>query len=107
MQALKQGYGYPQYAWLVYDWYPDEWWESETDRPDCTNDDLKKFLERALVIGLPEFNNETTDIGTVSCTIPRKVNTKVSFSMYVMLNVTTHLDFKLQLHIKISKVFNN
>ena len=69
VQAMKQGYVYPQYAWLVYGWYAEEWWklgqENITQR-DCTDDDLKEFLDRAIVVGLPEFSNDTNDVGIVS-----------------------------------------
>ena len=69
LQAMKQGYVYPQYAWLVYGWYAEEWWklvQGNITQIGCIDDDLKEFLDRAIVVGLPEFNNDTNDIGTVS-----------------------------------------
>lgn len=68
MQAMQNNYVYPRYAWIFYDWYPKNWWTRSDDAGpgDCSNEDLANFLDRALTIQLPEFGNETTDIGTVS-----------------------------------------
>ena len=67
MQAQKHNYTYPRYAWILYDWYADEWWTMGSPIA-CKNStsDLMTFLDRAITVQLPEFGNETTDIGTVS-----------------------------------------
>ena len=67
IQAQQHNYTYPRYAWIVYGWYPDNWWVS-SEPDECSSDDLKIFLDRAFVLHLmPELNNETTDIGRVCC----------------------------------------
>ena len=33
---------------------------------DCSDDDLRRFLDRTITVQLPEFGNGTTNIGTVS-----------------------------------------
>ena len=59
------GYVYPRYAWILYGWYPNYWWE--TNEPSkCQANDMKNFLERALIIDVPLFSDGKTDIGTVS-----------------------------------------
>lgn len=66
-QASKNNYTYPRYVWIHYDWYPKNWWKSDVSASsDCSNEELMEFLDNALTIQLPEFGNETTDIGTVS-----------------------------------------
>ena len=57
----------------MYDWYPEGWWTQELsgvdDDVDCSNNDLAKFLERALTIQLPDVSNETVDVGSVRWSI--------------------------------------
>lgn len=67
IQARKKNYAFPRYVWIHYDWYPKNWWRSDRSVPgDCSDDELMEFLDKALTIQLPEFGNETTEIGTVS-----------------------------------------
>ena len=65
-QAQKHNYTYPRYAWILYDWYAEEWWTTGDPIDDCSDGDLRRFLDRAVTVQLPEFGNGTTSIGTVS-----------------------------------------
>ena len=70
MQAAKDGLRYPKYTWIIYDWFPDRWWESKpTDTVICTDEEMKTVLERAILFRrhpLPQQGNITTDAGIVS-----------------------------------------
>ena len=66
LQAQNHSYSYPQYAWILYDWYTDEWWTMGDPIRGCNNSDLEAFLERSITVQLPEFGNGNTTIGTVS-----------------------------------------
>lgn len=61
---------YPRYTWILYDWYPQGWWQiKETDNLSCTNEDMKNVLERAISFRrhpLPQQGNVTTEAGIVS-----------------------------------------
>ena len=48
-QASKSARRYPDYAWILYGWYSEEWWRS-TNGVNCTEEELVSVLERALVI---------------------------------------------------------
>lgn len=69
-QAAKRGLRYPKYTWIIYDWYPERWWESrDTDTLKCSNEEMKTVLERAISFRrhpLPKQDNSTTDAGIVS-----------------------------------------
>ena len=65
VQAQKRNYTYPRYAWILYDWYAEEWW-TMGDPINCSDGDLRRFLDRTITVQLPEFGNGTTSIGTVS-----------------------------------------
>ena len=49
LQASKSSRKYPDYAWILYGWYSEDWWRSTND-VNCTEDELASVLERALVI---------------------------------------------------------
>ena len=53
--------------WILYDWYPDEWWTSDNDtvESDCTGDMLAEFLENALTIQVPDVDDGVVDFGSV------------------------------------------
>ena len=68
-----QGYTYPQYVWMGYDWFPPRWWTFERSQvevdPDCSDEDLTNFIERALSFQwrpVPDDDNAITDAGKVS-----------------------------------------
>ena len=65
LQAHRNNYTYPRYAWILYGWYPNYWWVSN-ELSACKANDLKHFLERALAVDVPPFSDGKTDIGTVS-----------------------------------------
>ena len=77
MQAYKRNLTYPGYTWIVFDWYPQEWWTEEVanNKVNCTDDQLEGFLERVLSLREdPALDLEAgpTDTGIVSfgaCTI--------------------------------------
>ena len=55
---------YPNYAWILYGWYSEEWWRSISD-VNCTENEIATVLERALVIQQyhPTNNSSTLAIG--------------------------------------------
>ena len=66
-----QGYTYPQYVWMGYDWFPPKWWTYERSQVevDCSDDELTNFIERALSFQwrpVPDDDNAITDTGKVS-----------------------------------------
>ena len=70
-QASKRGYTYPNYAWILPDWYVDNWWTAAVDGGNisCTDQELEIFLEKTLVLQRylsPESNTVYTDTGIVS-----------------------------------------
>ena len=73
-KAASRGLTYPRYVWIVYDWYPEGWWEiKDTDgRLSCDNEQMKKLLERAISFRrhpLREEGNAATEAGIVSICI--------------------------------------
>ena len=73
-QALKRGYLYPHYGWILYGWYPERWWTEEVAGEhidECTDRELEVFLRnsRSLIIHLqpePDDFHQITDAGIVS-----------------------------------------
>ncbi len=69
-QASKRGLTYPNYAWILYGWYREDWWMS--DNPSsCTNAEMEAFVEKARPIVVQQYPtadhlNESTDSGIVS-----------------------------------------
>ena len=65
---------YPHYGWILYSWYPDNWWTEEIAGEhidECTDEELADFLERArpLIINLvpePDGLDIETAAGIVS-----------------------------------------
>ena len=41
---------YPNFAWILYGWYSEEWWKTPDAAVNCSADQLAAVLERALVI---------------------------------------------------------
>ena len=71
IQAAKRNLVYPGYAWMIYAWYPEKWWEHGEPLEGCSNDMLEDFLikSRAHVINiLPEADDhdEITASGMVN-----------------------------------------
>ena len=60
-QASKSARIYPDYAWILYGWYSEEWWKSTN--VNCTEEELASVLERALVIQqYPINDNMSTEL---------------------------------------------
>ena len=70
IQAFKRGWQYPQYVYLFYGWYRDQWWfPVKEDNITCNSSQMEQVIERSLIITqCPEILNrsEITDIGIVS-----------------------------------------
>ena len=70
IQAFKRRWQYPQYVFIVYGWYREQWWYPvETDNITCNSSQMEQVIERSLIITqCPEILNrsEITDIGLVS-----------------------------------------
>ncbi|XP_003384356.1 PREDICTED: gamma-aminobutyric acid type B receptor subunit 2-like [Amphimedon queenslandica] len=62
---------YPRYVWLVYGWYPANWWTESVSGYDpmvtCTDEQLQSLLERSLILSNYPLTYETdstpTDVG--------------------------------------------
>ncbi|KAL5471263.1 hypothetical protein EMCRGX_G029359 [Ephydatia muelleri] len=72
-EASKRGYMYPKYAWILPDWYIDQWWMAAVDggSVNCTDTELETFLERTLILQRylsPDANTALTDAGIESAT---------------------------------------
>ena len=86
---------YPRYTWILYDWYPQRWWEvQDSDTLTCTNEEMKRFLERAISFRrhpFPEQGNITVDTGIVSvsyvCTLYRSVSSTGPFLAFNVITI--------------------
>ena len=64
---------YPHYGWIIFGWYPENWWTKEVAGEfidTCTDKEIEDFIERArpLLIHLipePDDYNLTTTAGIV------------------------------------------
>ena len=70
-QAAKRNLVYPNYAWIFYALYPDQWWTDDTIPVDCTNEELETFLfnSRGLlahIVPEPDNFDSSTSAGIVS-----------------------------------------
>ena len=71
LQAQRQNYTYPKYAWIAYDWYPKRWWAFEESNIEvsCSDSELAEFLDKVISFRwrpVPDDRNATTDAGIVS-----------------------------------------
>ena len=65
---------YPHYGWIIFGWYPDNWWTEEIAGEhidECTDDEVEEFLRKArpLIVQLipePDGNDIETAAGIVS-----------------------------------------
>ena len=68
-QAISQNLTYPNYAWIMYDWYPKEWWKKLDESViKCKADEIEKFLDKVLTLRrYPETDDvsATTQAGIV------------------------------------------
>ena len=48
-QASKLSMKYPAYAWILYGWYSENWWQLVSD-VNCTEEEIAAVLQRALII---------------------------------------------------------
>lgn len=71
-KASKLGYTYPYYAWILQDWYTENWWKASVDGDviNCTDTELEIFLDKALSLHIHPSSDDyfgSTNIGIVSC----------------------------------------
>ena len=74
LQAQKNNFTYPKYAWISYDWYPLRWWAYEESKIEvsCSDRELAEFLEKVITFRtrpVEDDINAATDAGIVSCSI--------------------------------------
>ena len=48
VKALARGMTYPEYVWMSYGWYTENWWLEEDT--DCTADEIERAIQRSLSI---------------------------------------------------------
>ena len=53
---------YPNYAWILYGWYSEEWWRSPDAAVNCSEDELAAVLERALVVQQYPITDNTSHV---------------------------------------------
>ena len=71
IKALARGMIYPEYVWMSYGWYTQNWWLDEHEDTSCTADQIKRAVWRSLAIHhfpIPTSEEEDapTDVGYVS-----------------------------------------
>ena len=67
---------YPAYAWILYGWYSENWWQSVSD-VNCTEDEIAAVLQRALIIQQhSKIENSSSSVAKV-CFIHSYKNTCV------------------------------
>ena len=82
IKALARGMVYPEYVWMSYGWYTQNWWLDVEDT-SCTADEMKRAIRRSLAIHhfpIPTSEEEDapTDVGYVS-------NFSILQSVYVIV----------------------
>ena len=68
-QAIERKLTYPKYAWIMYDWYPKQWWTKLDNSSKCSSDDIVRFLDKVMTLRrYPETDDisATTEAGIVS-----------------------------------------
>ena len=69
LQAYKRGFRYPQYVYIMYGWYRNQWWYPVSgENVTCNNSQMEQVLERSLTVTqYPQIMNrsEVTDTGEV------------------------------------------
>ena len=45
------GYSYPNYVWIVTDWFPYKWWTVAEDNSivNCTDEEIQRFMDKAVI----------------------------------------------------------
>lgn len=71
VQAAKRNLVYPNYAWIFYALYPNQWWTDSVIPVDCTNEELESFVLRsrgilAHIVPEPDDFDSITAAGIVS-----------------------------------------
>lgn len=69
IQAIERKLTYPKYAWIMYDWYPKQWWTKLDNASKCSSDDIVQFLDKVMTLRrYPETDDisATTEAGIVS-----------------------------------------
>ena len=71
VQAQRNNYTYPKYAWISYDWYSLRWYAYEESKIEvsCSDKELAEFLEKMISFrtrAVQDNKNATTDAGIVS-----------------------------------------
>ena len=89
MQAIRKNITYPKYAWIMFDWYPKNWWKQlNGSKVKCSEDELARFLDKVLTLRrYPEADdvNATTDAGIVrESTVTVYIVTKARLYYYMI-----------------------
>ena len=89
-QAIKQNLMYPKYAWIMYDWYPKQWWTKLDSSSKCTSGEIEKFLDKVLTLRrYPETDDisATTEAGIVSENFSSQIKLNFGIMVYDYLLV--------------------
>ena len=69
---------YPDYVWMVHNWYNIDWWSNSNS---CTEDEMKKVLNLQIVLDhYPRINEKDKNKTNIGGTVSKE-----------MLKVTVHL----------------
>ena len=61
VQAFQEGKYYPDYVWILYGWYSNNWW-TRTPTP-CNSSALLTALERAIILqSYPNFAADDIEV---------------------------------------------
>jgi len=69
LQAAKRNLTYPQYAWITYGWYPDNWWTKAVSKNNvsCSDEQLEKFVEKARMLLIRQYPTpDDVDAATIA-----------------------------------------
>ena len=45
------GYTYPNYVWIIIDWFPYDWWTVAEDNNvmNCSDDEVQSFMDKGVI----------------------------------------------------------
>ena len=66
VQAFQEGKYYPDYVWILYGWYSNNWWTRTST--SCNNSQLLTALERAISLqSYPTTQNTADNVMVQNC----------------------------------------
>lgn len=66
-QAYKIGMYGPKYVWLVFGFYPKNFWTAHLERIECSKEQMELAVEGTFAIRFADFKNVERGIANVTC----------------------------------------